>query len=233
MMNLPLNLPSLYVQRTCRDARLQQLGGKVSAEEVQDLEGQLKRAVTTEVSAAEIVVLNGLRLRVRVPRPIGTPLEDLITCASGPCSPEMHSDASCCFTQVLPRGLFERSPCVSPPPPHPPSFDFSHWLLIDGILALQTRSHPQRRTTMRQAETRRARSAQAEERQRRTKARRSSLGCWGSCRGTQQPPWLSQSLFCSYGRFLACRVTQWLMPRNGSRRWGRHLSRGISGNSYF
>ena len=121
-----------------RDARLQQLGGKFTAEEVQDLEGQLKRAVTTEVSAAEVLVLNGLRLRVRVPRPLGTPLEDLITGARSPlayrhsqCILLLHISATEVYSSYS-----SAVPSPSLPSPSPPSCDLSHRMLpgcIDGV----------------------------------------------------------------------------------------------------
>ena len=49
----------------------------MSTEDVRSLEGQLEDALVVENSAAEILVLNGLRVRVMVPRPIGTP-QDLV-----------------------------------------------------------------------------------------------------------------------------------------------------------
>lgn len=67
----------------CRQGRLRQLQGAASVEEVKDLEQQLERAFEAEQSAAEFFVSEDLRIRVRVPRPLGTPLENLSEGATG------------------------------------------------------------------------------------------------------------------------------------------------------
>jgi len=67
-----------------KQARVQQLAGNISLEGVRETEARLKEAYETEKAAAEVLVIGSLRLRVRVPRPIGTPLEDLQYNDSGP-----------------------------------------------------------------------------------------------------------------------------------------------------
>jgi hypothetical protein len=60
-----------------RKGRLRQLQGVASVEDVRQLEKELVEAFEEEQSAAEFFVSEDLRIRVRVPRPIGTPLENL------------------------------------------------------------------------------------------------------------------------------------------------------------
>mmetsp|Transcript_29064 Transcript_29064/g.72816 ORF Transcript_29064/g.72816 Transcript_29064/m.72816 type:complete len:188 (-) Transcript_29064:305-868(-) len=65
------------VEVELKQGRLRQLQGGASLEEVKELEQRLEQAFEAEQSAAEFFVSQDLRIRVRVPRPLGTPLENL------------------------------------------------------------------------------------------------------------------------------------------------------------
>lgn len=83
---------------TCRRARVKQLSGVMSPQAVKELEEELQQAFEMEQAAAEVFVIDGLRVRVRVPRPIGTPLQDLAPGGDPPPIPGIVCDFGCLYS---------------------------------------------------------------------------------------------------------------------------------------